>query len=189
MFSGTNRIYLALLTSCLSLAGCASAPVRTDFDSSIDFLEYRDFSWREPPLKETGEREPDPFARNSLLDKRVRDAIAAELALRGLASVDPAEADLLVDYRVIYSERLVAHETHRPVPFRRYYPFLYDVDVHVSEVPQATLLIDLIDSETEQLVWRGWVEGRDFDRNLDDREVIAAVQAILRRYPPVPRAR
>jgi hypothetical protein len=189
MFSRTPQLYLVLLLACLSHVGCAGAPVRTDFDSEVDFLAYRDFAWLEAPLRESGDRESDPFARNSLLDKRVRAAIAAELALRGIAEVEAAESDLRVDYRVIFSRRMVAHETRTPVPFRRHHPFLYDVDVHVTEVPESTLLIDLIDAESEQLVWRGWVEGRNFDRRLDEREVVAKVRAILQRYPPVPRAR
>ncbi len=183
-----SRVGLAaLLLLCACLPACQTLSVRSDFDREVDFSAYRSFSWLSPPLRETAERSEDPFAHNSLLDKRMRKVLDEELALRGLRPGAGDEADLRVDYHVVYSEKLVAHETrvghfhHRWGP-----PFLSSVDVDVSQIPQVTLVVDLIDARSEQLVWRGWSTGRDRDRSLDEAQLRAAVAQILRRYPPPP---
>lgn len=179
-----SAIRLAQTVSLLWLAGCTGVAVRTDFDRDVDFSGYRSFAWLAPPLRETPERAADPFTANSLLDKRVRRAVEQELERRGLPSAPEEQADLRVDYRLLYSEKLVTQGTRIGSIYRRGPAFYDDVDVHVSQVPEATLVLDLIDARSEQLVWRGWSTRRDHDRNLDENEIARAVAEILRRYPP-----
>ncbi len=179
-----SAIRLAQAVSLLWIAGCAGVAVRTDFDREVDFGRYRSVAWLAPPLRETQERAPDTFTANSLLDKRVRRAVEQELERRGLPTAPEEQADLRVDYRLLYSEKLVTQGTRIGSIYHRGPAYYDDFDVYVSQVPEATLVLDLIDARSEQLVWRGWSTRRDHDRSLDENEVSRTVAAILRRYPP-----
>ena len=97
----SSLLHLASATMLLAVTACASIQVRTDFDESADFSALRTFAWREPPQQEN----PHPFIDNTLLRKRVRAAVEAELARRGYGSVPSADADFIATFSVTLQER------------------------------------------------------------------------------------
>ena len=56
----------------------------------------------------------------------------------------------------------------------------------VNDLPPGTLIIDLIETSTNQLVWRGWYEAEIDPTALGSYDLNKAVANIMSRYPPVP---
>jgi hypothetical protein len=172
----------------LLLAGCR-VPVKTDYDPSVDLGGLASFAWLDPPLREKpGEGEPaDPFVHNTLLDKRVRDAVERELVARGYRPAGDEPPDFLVRYHVVARQKT----RERPVVvgggfgYGRY-PFGYGSSVaYGSEsYEEGTLILDVIDPASESIAWRGWAAARARDGYFDAERVDRYVQAILARFPP-----
>lgn len=173
---------LLLLVSLLCFA-CAGIAVRTDFDADADFAGLQRFAWLEPPVVEGG----DPFLDNTLLRKRVREAVARELEARGYQRVeDPEDADFLATFHVTIEERLRVHQ----YPDVGYYGFhgrwVYwgGGSTYAQTYEEGTLILDLIRQRDRQLVWRGWGSGAVPTVDTDRERIDLAVEKILERFPP-----
>lgn len=184
----TNRIVIAatLLATIGLASACRTFNVRTDWDDEHRFVGLERFSFVEPP-EQPGS---SPFADNSLLRKRIRRAVVETLEARGFAEVpDRDAADFLVTYGVLLDERLRVDGVQSTVGtgFRR--PYLgvgFQSSTNVREYQESTLIIDLLDRESEALVWRGWGTGivGTRDRNRGEERLREGVAAILKRFPP-----
>lgn len=169
------------------VAGCQTFDVQTDWDSELVFDGFNRFHWVEPPEAKGA----DPFADNTLLRKRIRNAVEKVLAERGYQSVATAsEADFLVTYSVLLDERLKVDGFTSSIGngiYNRNIGFQSGISsASVRAYQEATLILDLLDPSSEGLVWRGWgtrmLRTRDQDRGQDRLE--AGVRAILDRFPP-----
>ena len=96
-----NRITLLVATALL--AACSGISVTRDWDPNVDFSQFRTFA----VLQE----QEQPI--NQLTDRRIRGAIVADLASKGLRQVDtPAQADLAIGYLVTTDERTTYMTVH-----------------------------------------------------------------------------
>ena len=171
----------------IGLAGCNTFNVRTDWDPGMAFDDFGKFSWVEPPEVEGA----SPFADNSLLRKRVRFAIEAELAERGFQSTEePGDANFLVTYSVILEDRLKVNGYSSSVGggYRSHYGGFGSIHstTSIRNYQESTLIIDFLDPGNDDLVWRGWATGivRTRDRNWRRDRLEKGVKAILDAFPP-----
>lgn len=177
-----------------ALCACAGLEVRTDYDAQADFARYQRYAWLEPPLRESTASAEQPaneaLAENSLLDKRVRAAVDVGLGARGLEAVEPERADVLVRYRVTMDEYL--QQTGTIVGTGASYwrspygvsPAFYDAYWTTRRIRDGTLIIDLIDAHSQQIVWRGWTVGRNPDGYFSEAQVRESVARLLALFPP-----
>jgi hypothetical protein len=178
---------LALFT--LSLIGCSSVTVKSDFDPEYDFKAFKTYRWATP-----GELNPnDELAKNPLILKRVQDAVDKELAAKGLNVVESEEFDLVVIAHAGLKERTQVTQTggggyyggHRGW----YDPYWgpYGGSTHVSTYEEGTLVIDMVVWETKEMAWRGMGTKILNDTSDPDKvtEIVNAwVAKILAEYPP-----
>ena len=90
--------------------GVGADPAQPLEERVASFQELASFAWIDPPLRETeGAAEGgDPFLRNTLLDKRVRDAVEAEFVARGFRRAgDGEQPDFQVRYQVVSRQVIV----------------------------------------------------------------------------------
>jgi len=166
----------------LVLTGCAGVQVTTDYDPSVDFTLLQDYAWME------GEREQpsDPRVDNTLLDTRIRNAIDAEMAAKGFDVTSADRADFLVGYHAAIQNKIDAYTMSNFGGYRPGWGTGYS-DVHVYEYEEGSLVIDFVDPETGNLLWRGAAQA-EVNRSLtpEKREmrIRAAVEKILARFPP-----
>lgn len=164
------------------VAACATWYVTTDYDVAADFSGYRTFAWMERTY--TAERlQKRRAAIESLLDKKVHQAVTEALAARGFTEVDRREADLLVTFHTDTTHRV----NITSLPYG--YPPLWQPPYRQVEVfvyKEQTLIIDVIDPALFQLVWRGTASGVVDQADLPQSRVNDAVKAILKRFPPHP---
>lgn len=181
-----RRPYLAMLLGVLiaGLAGCATFDVRTDWDPTVRFGTLQRYAWLEPPRSE----EASPFADNDLLRKRVRLAVERALDERGYRQVESAEdADFLVTWSLELEERVRVNGSGVGGYYhsRRWWGG-YTAQPNVRNYQESTLVLDILDAETRELIWRGWASGivRTRDRDRDPERLFEGVRKILSKFPP-----
>jgi len=173
------RLWAALLAS-LWLAGCASNVV-TDYDAGAGFAEYQ--TWAFAGKQNEGQRD---FL--SLDASRVENAVASALERQSMEKVAEAEADLLVSYRVEDVERLdTTGFTYGFGWGRSPFGFGLSTAPPVREIREGKLVVELVDNDTDRVVWRGASkrylnEDQSPERR---RELIdEVVQDMFEQYPP-----
>ncbi|MBK7949038.1 MAG: DUF4136 domain-containing protein [Deltaproteobacteria bacterium] len=180
---------ITILLVLVGLTACQSFNVRSDWDDTVSFDGYQRYFWLEPPTAEGA----DPFADNDLLRKRVRKAIETQLAARGFRPVSQREdADFLVTYGVQLDEKIRVNGTTGVYGGYGGYgrwPIGFGSGIGTTDVrnyQEATLIVDFLNPDKEELVWRGWGSGflqtRDRDRGQERFE--AGVKAVLDAFPP-----
>jgi hypothetical protein len=145
--------------------------ISTEFDEAQDFAKYKTFAIRDGQLNSR-----NPALNSELTKKRIETEVERALTAKGLKRVD-GPSDLNVFYQFGSARRLET-ETY-PAGWR-------GLRTRVARVPtsESTLVIDLRDSSTRSLAWRGIAS--DSERNpakiadkLDDM-----VKKSIAKYPP-----
>jgi len=190
--ASVRRACAVALAAALAALGCSHLKVETDYDSAFDFEQLRTFAWLDPPITSAPEASPvddlvDPFARNSLLDKRVRRAVERELLTRGYRRIDDATPDFALQYHVILKDRTKIRSY--PSGYYGYYPYPYGYGGYVGGISsydyqEGTLILDVIDARTQQIAWRGWAVGANRKGYYTDAKIDEAVKRLIERFPP-----
>lgn len=174
-----------MLFGLLALAGCSSISVNHDYDTHADFTAYRTFAWMElsqdmPANAQQAEQSSD------LLDRRIRGAVEGEMAHRGMAQVTGVEADVLVVYHLGTQEKVQVSDWG--YSYGHYYGGYGGRNIDVYQYTEGTLIIDIVDARTHDLVWRG-SGTKTIDRSQKSPEQLQAnideaVGRIMQSYPP-----
>lgn len=145
-----------VLTACIGLALAASAchrtiDVRTVAAPNAQFAGRRTFRILDPQYRgSVALASNDPMLVNSITNQAVRDEIRRAFESRGYV-YSPDRADLDVAYYALA----------KPVTDIRTFNYGYDWRgfprqyVDVVQYEQGTVIIDVIDPATHQLIWRG----------------------------------
>jgi hypothetical protein len=171
-----------LLLPLLMLAACGPMiDVRSDYDPSADFAHLRTYGW----LQQPSSAPRDPRIHNDLLDSRVHSAVNDELHAKGYTEATE-NPDFRVAYHVVLREKVAA--TAFPTSYGYglgRWPA--ESDVRVATYEEGTLLLDVVDGNTNELIWRGAASTRiDPDRTPQERTALIrqAVQEMLEKFPP-----
>ncbi|SIT87912.1 DUF4136 domain-containing protein [Pontibacter indicus] len=170
----------------IGLSGCIpSITADSTYDRSVDFQVYRTFALLEPAMANTS---ADPNLYEPLLDRRMRDAIAAELVKKGM-TLDAENPDLLVAYDVSVAQDAATASPDFGYAYWFGYRFNYNTaDFQgyrpVAQYTPGTMLIDLISASTNELLWRGVAEGEITVTQTDESKIRRSIISILSLYPP-----
>jgi hypothetical protein len=176
---------LAIAAAAALLACAAHANVSTEFDPKADYARYRTWAWIP---QEPGE-EQAPAVRNPAVAELIRTAVARELPARGLVPANGAEPDLLVAFHGVARDRVEVTNYGYAVPVGPY--GMYGAPMYATDVRQyreGTLVLDLVDARTKQLVWRGVATDTVTSPSQVKHVVDGAVRDLLVHYPPEVRA-
>ena len=170
------RLGLALAAIIPSLA-CSSMTVRADHNTQHSFRAYSTFALFERQGKENRRPQMSP-----MVDQRIGVSIATELDAKGFDSASPRNADFLVTFYTAVRRRVVINRTG-------WYGWgrwgWHGGSTWVNSYPEGTLVIDIIDRRSRQLVWRGVGEGAFTSTNPSDAKVAKRVAKILKTFPPI----
>jgi Domain of unknown function (DUF4136) len=180
---------LALLALTALLTACASGPdLRSDYDRSADFTQYRTFGF----VDKTG---ADGAGYSSLVSSHFKTAITREMQSRGYV-LNQASPDLLVNFSVSSRTQTDVQSTPSAAPMGMgYYGYrggmyapwpAYGVnDVQTVHYKVGTANIDVVDAKRKQMVWEGVAEGRLKESSLQNPgpAIDSAVAQIFASYP------
>jgi hypothetical protein len=154
-----------------ALAACSSLDTSFDYDTQYDFAPLKTYSWLE-------ERD------STLVTKRVRAAVDEELARRGYRAAESAP-DFLVATHVSTQEKVQVTDWGYTCSPR--YGWYGGSHLDVWQYQEGTLLLDVVDPKSRQLVWRGSASRVvESSWTPEEREKVTreAVAALLERFPP-----
>lgn len=171
-----------LIAIAALVIGCSGIKVSSDYNPQTDFGSLKKYAWLPKARQKTG----DPRLDSPLLAARIEQAIEDTLAAKGYRLADVAEADFFVNYHVGIEAKIDVTSVPTTYGYGRW-GGVYTSETRVDQYDQGTLLIDFIDREQDDLVWRGSGQARvNEDGSPREREerVRKAVAAILEQFPP-----
>jgi hypothetical protein len=185
-----RKTILAVVAGIAVIAvGCSSIKVRTDYDDLASFREFRTYTWIENGSGSKG----DPAVASPLTGRRIQNAVDSELIRRGYRRTDAGSPDFYVAYNVLSTRRTDITSTGDPYGHRYYVGYRsaryhgMGVDVSTSHWVESTIILDVIDASTNEVVWRGWAT-TDLDQNPSPDRVSfyveRAIAKILDEFPP-----
>jgi hypothetical protein len=156
---------------CMFASVSHAQTVQADFDRSFDFSRLKTFNFS---LQRRGAG--DPLAKDSLNDGRIKAALESKLAASGYRRETAQRADFAVAYYVMAKDKLdVQDYSFGP---RRW---LGGRDIRVDQYTEGTLIVDLIDVNTKQLIWRGRASGAVELKNMD-KKIDKAVEKLVKQF-------
>ncbi|MCX2742025.1 DUF4136 domain-containing protein [Pontibacter anaerobius] len=193
----TGNLYTSLLLLFLTLASCSRIPQANRqyaYDPTVDFTKFQTFNWyrAEVPKPVAGGAGPQ-F--NLLLDQRVKEAVASELVKDGLRP-EVQNPGLLVAYDLaVDASQAPTSDYTFPEGFGYGYSYWFGYRFRyntagitnyrpIQSFPAGTLVIDLIDPSTNQLLWRGFAEAGINPTSQDMERISLVVADIMSEFPP-----
>ncbi len=203
-----KAIHIALFAP-LALAGCASLQVRTDYDPRVSFAELRAYDWSNQTINAGG----NPAVNSTLVEGRIQRAVDSTLGRMGYERVTTATPDFRVTYQIVTELKWrvnpgYGYGSYGYGPYSGYGHFGRGFFGHrgfghghsgfgygssygsslVREYVETTLVLDVSDARTNELIWRGWATGA-LDQNPTpdavQKFVNEAVAKILEEFPSV----
>ncbi|MFL5355074.1 DUF4136 domain-containing protein [Archangium sp.] len=190
-----SRLTGALLV--LGLASCTSISTNTNYDPSFvqQVAAYRTYSWL--PMREGA----DPKVYNPIIQARVHQAVDHELQSRGYKLAEAGQkADFEIGWHGAINHKMDVDYVNHYYGYGwgpSYDPF-YGAGAYggagmstpvVREYREGTLILDIVDTGSNQLVWRGTAQA-ELSENSDakkSQELISqAVDKMLKKFPPEP---
>lgn len=180
------RTALAFAAAVLPATTALAQQVNYDFDRSADFSKYKTFAYKVCMRID-----------NPLVDKRIVASLENALALEGLTKAD-GDADVNVTYHSSTTEDVAIDTTswgygygpgwawgHGGYGGYGYGGGPVNSTTTVRKYKRGTLVIDIWDARTKELVWRGTAsDSVSDDPQKNDKNVQKALQKLFKLYPP-----
>jgi hypothetical protein len=170
------RSILVLIAMCFVLTAASFAQqVKTDYDHSANFGQYKTYSWEKVQTK-------DP-----LMVDRIKDAVNGALTAKGLTQVDSG-GDLCVMAIEITQNQQTLNTFYDGFGggwrWARFGGF-GDATTTTETYQVGTLVVDLFNAKTKNLVWRGSASdtlSNNADKNTKNLD--KGVQKMFAHFPP-----
>ncbi len=187
---------LAGSLTVLALAGCGYMRVQTDYDQDAAFGRLRTYEL----VEVTPDAGGDPAFDSPLIERRIRDYVDAGLASMGYEKPISGAPDFRISYRMVARAAVQTYYGYGGLygghgfghgfghgrygghgGFGGYGPY------YSRDVVKCILVLDVVDSRSNELIWRGWarwiVSENPSPKQLGE-ELNKAVLRILDEFPP-----
>jgi Domain of unknown function (DUF4136) len=173
-----QKVVFALIGMMILFASAASAQqVKTDYDRSANFGQYKTYSWQQVKTKD------------ALDIDRIKSAVNAALAAKGWTQVDSGG-----DVSVIALEMTQNQQTLNTFydgfgggwGWRRFGGGGFGEATTTTETYKVgTLVVDLFDAKTKQLLWRGSSSDTlSNNSNKNIKNLDKGVEKMFKKFPP-----
>ena len=167
-----------------SLGACSGMKITTDYNPEVapNFSAYQTYAWLPQPIRQ------DPRVYNAITENRVRRAVDNSLSAGGYRKLESGTPDFLVAWQAAIEGKVDVTMVNG------YYGYGYrgwgawgGAQPVVREYDEGTLILDVIDAESRELVWRGVAQAKISQNSSPDqrgRKINEAVSKILANFPP-----
>jgi hypothetical protein len=173
-----NRLAKIGMGFVLALSACSSAAaqdVSTNSMPGTNFAKYHTYKW----VTIEGSTQP-----NQIVDAQIKQSIDSQLAAKGLTKTDGDKADLFIGYQVSIDQEKQWNAYGMGGGLRWGGGM---ATAQQSTISIGTLVLDIYDPATKQLVWTGratktlepGANEQKKQKNLDK-----AMQKLLKNFPP-----
>lgn len=183
------KVISLLITFALMTACASTTNIKSDYDHSVDFSQYKTYGYYSP----MGIENPNY---SSLLGQMFRDAIDAQMLAKGY--VKSNNPDLLFNVSARLEDKTRVTTTSNPGMYGGYGGYYgyrggmydpwggygYGTSTHVSQYTEGTINIDMVDPRLKRMLWEGVAIGKVQDKNDNLREdVMNGVAEMFEGYP------
>jgi hypothetical protein len=163
---------LAGLSFFLCAANTFAQKVNTDWDHEANFSNYKTYAWMES-------KHP---ASSDLVNKRIIDNIDKQMAAKGFTKASD-KPDVLVVYNAGVKEQVSVQGYDYGYGRYRWGGGMSTYS-QVVEL-QGTLVIDLVDAQKKELIWRGTATDTLSDKpEKNSQKIEKATEKAFKNYPP-----
>ena len=168
-----NSIFLSVAMFFVFTAASFGQQVKTDYDHSANFNQYKTYSWEKVQTK-------DP-----LLVERIKNAVNAALAAKGWTQVD-ADGDVSVVAMEIARNQQTLNTFYDGFGGGwRWGGGFGDATTTTETYKVGTLVVDLFDTKTKNLIWRGSSSDTLSDNSdKNTKNLDKGVQKMFAHFPP-----
>jgi Domain of unknown function (DUF4136) len=149
--------------------------IQTDFDHQANFSRYKTYSWQEVK------------ASNSLWDDRIKDAVNAQLAAKGWTQVDNGADVAIVAIKTTQTETTLQTFYDGLGDGWRWRGFggFGESTTTEQDYKEGTLVVDMYDASTKQLIWRASAEDMLSDKaEKNEKNLDKGVAKMFKSFPP-----
>jgi hypothetical protein len=171
-----KRIMQGTVLATVLFASVAAASVKTDYDRAVNFERYRTFGWKAPAMQSSG------VINNSLVATRIENAVDRDLMSKGLQEVN-ANPDLYVTFHI--GAKSQKDLQYFPAWGRGRFGW-YGGDVIANRYIKESVVVDLVDAHTNQLIWRAFMTdtGSHLTDVQKDKTISKMVDSAFKHFPP-----
>ena len=168
-------ILLGLLAGALTLA-CSTLTTAVDYDHTVNWSQFHTFQLVE------NDKEFVTFTQ-----KRIADAITSQLTSKGWQAVT-SNPDILVYTHGIRSTQTQWNATSTGGWGYRGWGGMGGGMATATEtkIPVGTLVVDLVNPKTKELVWRGTASDQVSESGAEQGQIQNAVAELFKNFPPAP---
>ena len=151
--------------------------VKTDYDRSANFVQYKTYSWG------------GVTTQNPLLVDRIKDAVNSALRAKGWSLVGSG-GDVAIMVMQMTEDKQTLNTFYDEFGggwgWRRFGGGGFGEATSTTETyTVGTLVVDLFDTKTKQLLWRGsWSGTLSTNSNKNIRNLDKGVETMFREFPP-----
>jgi hypothetical protein len=160
----------------LAMLGAAFAQhVETDFDHQANFSQYKTYSWQ--AIKPG----------DSLWDARIKSAVDTQLAAKGWTQVDSGGDVSIVAIKTTQTQRSLQTFYDGFGGGWRWRGFggMGESTTTEQDYKEGTLVVDLYDAKTKQLIWRGSAQDTLSDKaEKNEKNLDKGVAKMFKKFPP-----
>jgi hypothetical protein len=173
-----GRTAVCIVLFLFELGTALAQQVKTDSDHRANFSQYKTYSWQE--IK------PE----NSLWDARIKDAVDAQLAAKGWTQVDSGGDVAIVAIKATQTQRSLQTFYDGFGGGWRWRGFggmgeATTTEQDYQDYKEGTLVVDMYDAKTKQLIWRGSAEdtlSNNAEKN--EKNLDKGVAKMFKKFPP-----
>ncbi len=174
MRTASNALAVIALACLIASSTAQAQKVNADFDAKADFSRFKTYTW--------GKGTPSS---NPLMEERIHSGIEQQLAAKGFTKSDTAP-DLVVVSHVTTQEGFDVNTYGYGYGAGWRYGGMGGMSTtQVNKYITGTLLVDLYELQTKQLVWRGTASDTASDKPEKNAKKIAkGLEKMFKKYPP-----
>ena len=169
-----NLIFIIAIVLMAAPLAAQAQSIKVERDRSVDFTKYKTYSW--------AEGRP---ASNPEIHRLILVEVERHLQSRGLKKVE-AEGDLNITYYASFDENVntSAVEYVKSTDWNRWGDHNPVYGPKMVALPIARIVLDIVDTSTGNLVWRGSAkDAYTPDQSRGRKRVNRAVEKLLDRFP------
>lgn len=168
-------IGIALIVAVLACGVTLAQEVTTNSMPGTDFSKFHTYKW----VPVAGAEQP-----NQIVDSEIKQAIDAQLAAKGLTKTDGDKADLYVGYQTAVSQQ---QQWNAYGMGGARWAGGGMATATSSTIDTGTLVLDMYDPATKQLVWSGRASKTldpSNNQSKNEKNLDKAMAKLLKNFPP-----
>jgi hypothetical protein len=170
-----GRTAVCTVLFVVALRTALAQQVKTDFDHQANFSQYKTYSWQE--IKPA----------NSLWDARIKNAVDAQLAAKGWTQVDSGGDVAIVAIKTTETQRSLQTFYDGFGGGWRWRGFggMGEATTTEQDYKEGTIVVDMYDARTKQLIWRGSAEDTLSDKaEKNEKNLDKGIAKMFKKFPP-----